>query len=62
MMIRNIKSPIMMNGTRAIISYLGRHIMKKISSREFKEGHFTMYKICFIKSTILFRLHDYNFH
>ena len=37
MIIRNIKSPIMMNGTRAIIEYLGKHIIEaKISSGEFK--------------------------
>ena len=28
MIIRNIKSPIMMNGTRAIISYLGKHLIE----------------------------------
>ena len=37
MIIRNIKSPIMMNGTTAIIEYLGKHIIEaKISSGEFK--------------------------
>ena len=28
MIIRNIKSPIMMNGTRAIVKYLGKHIIE----------------------------------
>ena len=28
MIIRNIKSPIMMNGTRAIIKYMEKHIIE----------------------------------
>ena len=49
MIIRNIKSPIMMNGTRAIITYLGQNIMEaKISSGEFKDERVILPRIKFI--------------
>ena len=49
MIIRNIKSPIMMNGTRAIISHLGKHIVEvKISSGEFKDQKVILPRIKFV--------------
>ena len=53
MIIRNIKSPIMMNGTRAIIKYLGKHIMEvKISSGEFKDEQIILPRIKFTSDEI----------
>ena len=53
MMIRNIKSPIMMNGTRTIISYLGKHIIEaKISSGEFKDQKVILPRIKFVTDEI----------
>ena len=53
MIIRNIKSPIMMNGTRAIISYLGKHIIEaKISSGEFKDQKVILPRIKFVTNEI----------
>ena len=53
MIIRNIKSPIMMNGTRAIISHLGKHIIEaKISSGEFKDQKVILPRIKFVTDEI----------
>ena len=53
MMIRNIKSPIMMNGTRAIISHLGKHIVEvTISSGEFKDQKVILPRIKFVTDEI----------
>ena len=53
MMIRNIKSPIMMNGTRAIISNLGKHIVEvTISSGEFKDQKVILPRIKFVTDEI----------
>ena len=53
MIIRNIKSPIMMNGTRAIISHLGKHIVEvKISSGEFKDQKVILPRIKFVTDEI----------